>query len=99
MKEHGKIEGFGENINYVIEGEYEKKFSHFGGLDLMLRAIEELITDMDFKFAEENDGEASNKIYTELFKMIAQKIRIEAGFEIPLTDKELILEYINNWKE
>lgn len=99
MKEHGKIEGFGEDIKYVIEGKYEKKFTHFGSLDLMLRAIEELITEMDFKFAEENAGEASNNIYNELFKMIAQKIRIEAGFDIPLTDKDLILEYINNWKE
>lgn len=24
MKEHGKIESFGEDIKYVIEGEYEK---------------------------------------------------------------------------
>lgn len=74
------IEVNSDGLKIKIEGEG----AIFGSLDLQVNAIKALISVIDFKFAEEADEYAMDKVYLQLLDAIGASIR----FHFPNTEKE-----------
>lgn len=89
MSEKSNIHLTSEDLIIKIEGADEQKYAHFGGIDLQLKAIKLLIEQLDFKFAEENDSGAPQKILNEILETVGETYKYHIG-EDELSNKDAI---------
>ncbi|WP_026574497.1 hypothetical protein [Bacillus sp. UNC438CL73TsuS30] len=64
---------YADDMEIIIDGESEV----FNGLVLQVKAIKALIETLDFKFAQEEDMEASQKSYLVLLDAIGAMLKVE----------------------
>lgn len=81
-----------DDLTISVEGNSEQ----FGGLDLQVKAIQALIEMMDFKFAEEEDPEAQQKVFLSLIDTIGAMMKLDFhGFD----DEKMNIEFVKDFIE
>lgn len=65
----------GEGLKIIIEGVDTKEFDHFGGLNLHVKAVREIISQTDSRFAQESDPDIDSKIIALYLNEIGEFIR------------------------
>lgn len=65
---------YGE-LKITIEGDYQPELAHYGGMDLQLLAIRNLISNIDTKFAEERYPDIDNIVIALLLNEIGESVR------------------------
>jgi hypothetical protein len=87
------IEYHSEDLKIVIEGEGDI----FGSLDLKVRAIKALIANIDFKFAEEIDEYAKDKVFLQIIDSLGSLIKSDAMF--PQDSKQINIDVTRKYLE
>lgn len=87
---------FDGNIKVTIEGESKV----FGGADLLLKAVQELISSFDFKFQEDENPGVQEQYYISIIDSIGEIMKLDfPGDDTSKRNIEVVRDYLNYFLE